>query len=885
MQRTHKDLSLKSKLPLMIKKISYFLYFFLCLNVISKAQLHEDFSDGNFELNPAWYGDTASFFINNSFQLQSKSSLANSSFSLITENKLSHSVQWEYWMQMGFNPSSANFIDTYLMASDSVLNSNSNTGYFVRAGNTDDEICLYRRDANGIIVKIIDGENGLLNHTNNVFKIKVTRDSGDHWNLYRDLTGTGNSFIKEGSINDTTYNSSSWFGFIIKQSTQSFFQKHFIDNIEIKNFIPDISPPEIISVTATSSSKVDVLFNETIDKSSNIFSNYSANNGLGMPDSVILDIQNPLLVHLTFADKFTNGYIYTLIVNGIKDEAGNAIKNASSTFSFHIPQRYDIVIDEIFADPSPMVGLPGYEWIELKNTSAYPINLKGWHLNDPTKTSGQMPDFIIQPDSFVIVSSATALAGLSVFGKTISVTSFPSLDNDNDLIYITDAFGKTIHAVKYSSDWYQNELKKHGGWSLEMIDTKNPCSGSSNWKASKDNSGGTPGRKNSIDGINKDEKSPNILNAFADNPTTITLVFSEPIDSLKAASINNYTFDNGLSAINVKAIAPLFDKINITLDKSISEGIIYKLKATNISDCSGNEIGLNNEARFGLSQDADSFDIVINEILFNPLPLGVDYVELYNRSDKIIDLSKLFITNRNSSNQLSSIYQLATQEFLLFPKDFMALTTDPEIVKSQYITKNPNAFLKIKSLPSFPNDKGNVIILNAQGNMVDEVGYSDKWHFSLLHNTKGVSLERINYDGPSLQNNFHSAATSAGYGTPGYKNSQYQLVEKIRGDITVTPEIFSPDNDGYDDFATISYSFPSAGYVANITIFDASGRVVRYLEKNALSGIKGYYRWDGLDDKKRKLPQGIYIIYTEIFNKDGIKKQFKNTIVLARKNN
>ncbi|MEO6894125.1 MAG: gliding motility-associated C-terminal domain-containing protein, partial [Ginsengibacter sp.] len=175
-------------------------------------------------------------------------------------------------------------------------------------------------------------------------------------------------------------------------------------------------------------------------------------------------------------------------------------------------------------------------------------------------------------------------------------------------------------------------------------------------------------------------------------------------------------------------------------------------------------------------------------------------------------------------------------------------------------------------------------ILNNQGNIIDEVNYLDAWHFPLLHNTVGVSLERIDYDAPSVRSNFHSAATSVGYGTPGYKNSQLQIADDFRTTITVTPAIFSPDNDGNEDFATINYIFPSPGYVANITIFDASGRPVRFLEKNSLSGLTGYYRWDGLDDKGRKLPQGIYVIYTEIFNKEGKKKQFKNTIVLARKN-
>ena len=213
----------------------------------------------------------------------------------------------------------------------------------------------------------------------------------------------------------------------------------------------------------------------------------------------------------------------------------------------------------------------------------------------------------------------------------------------------------------------------------------------------------------------------------------------------------------------------------------------------------------------------------------------------------------------------------------------MVLTEDPAAVKDQYITLNPDAFLQLSSMPSLPNDFGAVIILNNQGNIIDEVRYSEKWHFPLIHNSKGVSLERIDYDAPSTQSNFHSAATSVGYGTPGYKNSQFEVNEELRGDVTVMPQIFSPDNDGNDDFVTINYNFPSAGYVANITIFDASGRPVRFLQKNSLSGIKGYYRWDGLDEKNKKLPQGIYIIYTEIFNTDGKKKSFKNTVVLARR--
>lgn len=550
-----------------------------------------------------------------------------------------------------------------------------------------------------------------------------------------------------------------------------------------------------------------------------------------------------------------------------------------------IVNRYDIVIDEIMADPTPQVGLPNNEWIELKNVSTVAINLLGFKISDLSGQSGAMASYILKPDSFVIVCTSSAVAAMSVFGPTISVTSFPSLDNAGDQLSLISAQGKIIHAVNYNLSWYQNELKKDGGWTLEMIDTKNPCSGFTNWKASNDSKGGTPGKKNSIDAVNADKTSPKLLRAFAPDSINVTLVFDEPLDSLKGATASNYSISDGIgipqSAIT---IAPVFDKVNLKLNTPLLRNKVYTITAANITDCAGNIIASKNSVRVGLASLADSFDIVINEILFNPKPNGVDYVEIYNRSKKIIDTKQLYIANRNTTNVISSIQQLTTESILIFPGDFLVITEDPQIVKQQYVTTNPDAFLQVSSLPSFNDDKGDVIILNAQGKIVDEVLYSDKWHFALISNTEGVALERIDYNAPSVQSNFHSAATSIGYGTPGYKNSQFRIDAQAQGEIIVTPEIFSPDNDGTDDFATINYNFPSPGYVANITIFDASGRPVRYLQKNALSGIKGSYIWDGLGEKQQKLQQGIYIIFTEIFNTDGKKKQFKNTIVLARRN-
>ena len=290
--------------------------------------------------------------------------------------------------------------------------------------------------------------------------------------------------------------------------------------------------------------------------------------------------------------------------------------------------------------------------------------------------------------------------------------------------------------------------------------------------------------------------------------------------------------------------------------------------------------------KIGLPVDAAVMEMVINEILFNPKSGGSDYVEFYNRSNKIFDANKLYVANRNSSGVISSPKLISTIPYYIFPGDYIVVTEDAINLPLDYMVQNPDAVFVVSSLPSFPDDEGDVILLNLQGAVVDEVKYKDDWQFALIADPDGVSLERIDPDGISQEaTNWHSAASTAGFGTPTYKNSQYKLLQSINATVEVTPKVFSPDNDGRDDIATIQYKTTEPGYVANITIYDANGRPVRNLVKNATLGLQGYWIWDGLDDKKLKLPVGTYILFTEIFNLNGKKEIFKNVVVLARQLN
>lgn len=546
--------------------------------------------------------------------------------------------------------------------------------------------------------------------------------------------------------------------------------------------------------------------------------------------------------------------------------------------------RYDVVIDELMPDPTPAVALPGVEFIEIKNVSAGIINLTGWRLSDATGQSGPLPNYNLKPDSFLLICSSGSLAQMLAYGPAVSVTSFPSLDNDGDMISLKTPSGKLIHSVSYSIDWYQNAVKSDGGWTLEMTDTRNPCGGIDNWKASSDIRGGTPGAKNSGDAVNADNKPPQLLRTYTNTATQIVAVFNEPVDSATAAIAANYSFSNGITITAAAPVSPAFQQVILTLSGPLVGGTVYQLTVTGVSDCKGNSIGSFNKARSGLPVDADSLDMVVNEILFNPKSGGFDFAEYYNRSNKIFDASKMFVANHNTAGAIANVKKMSEQPCLVFPGDYITLTENRQYITTQFLVKNPDWLIQAPSLPSMNDDESFVIVLNFQGKIVDQVNYKDDWHFQLIDNPEGISLERIDYNGPS-QNpaNWHSAAFTAGYGTPTAQNSQYKTGDFGNGEITLSPKTFSPDNDGTDDILTISYQLGERGYLANVTVFNASGKMVRQLRKNDLLGFKGSWTWDGLNDKNEKLPMGIYVVWTEIFNLQGKKKVFKNTVVLARR--
>ena len=151
--------------------------------------------------------------------------------------------------------------------------------------------------------------------SNNLIKIKVTRTSANLFNLERDITVTGSNYFTEGTITDGSFSSSTSFGFVIKQSTATFFGKHVFDDINVGTIVLDVTPPSIISNTVISNTQLDVLFNEPLEiTSAQTTTNFSVNNGVGNPISATRDASNLSLDHLAFTSPFTIALSNTLNV-------------------------------------------------------------------------------------------------------------------------------------------------------------------------------------------------------------------------------------------------------------------------------------------------------------------------------------------------------------------------------------------------------------------------------------------------------------------------------------------------------------------------------------------------------------------------------------------
>jgi hypothetical protein len=233
-------------------------------------------------------------------------------------------------------------------------------------------------------------------------------------------------------------------------------------------------------------------------------------------------------------------------------------------------------------------------------------------------------------------------------------------------------------------------------------------------------------------------------------------------------------------------------------------------------------------------------------------------------------MNMLNVTRYGNSGDFDAIKKISDFGHLIYPDDYLVLARSRQNIAQFYPKTDTLKIVETSSLPSLPNSSGNIVFLDLSGEIIDQFSYSEKMHSPLIRNVRGVSLERINPEAKTQDaTNWHSAAETDNFATPAYRNSQYRDKSEIESRFKLSTVIFSPNNDGFDDFLYIEYKMDEPGYIMNVHIFDVHGRLVIKLTNNHIAGITGNLRWDGIDSQNRRVPIGPYLIVIEYFDTRG----------------
>ena len=376
---------------------------------------------------------------------------------------------------------------------------------------------------------------------------------------------------------------------------------------------------------------------------------------------------------------------------------------------------------------------------------------------------------------------------------------------------------------------------------------------------------------------------PTVVEVIPLSFTEIEVVFDEVVDEASANEVSNYLIDGNIGSpqnVELDLIEP--NKVFLTLNNALTNNTSYNLQVKNVKDKNEN-VMTEQSLPFNLlvPEPIAPNDIIINEILFNPLTGGKDFVEIYNASNKILNLGELYIGNISLFDVKESDIE---NDYLMMPGEYIVFTEDRDDILEKYTVENEAALID-NDLPSFNDKDGNVSIFYKDGDnriMIDSFDYNENFHFALLDDEDGVSLERINSNTSSqTASNWHSAASTVGFATPTYENSQLRSTQNNSEIFSIPETVFSPDQDGFQDLLLIEYQVENQGYLATVKIYDAKGRLVRQLFSNELLAQQGTLTWDGLTDDGLKARIGIYVILAEIFNLNGDTQQFKKSCVLA----
>ncbi|MFA8299000.1 MAG: lamin tail domain-containing protein [Hyphomicrobiales bacterium] len=843
------------------------------------SQIYDDFSDNNLYDSPKWAGNIKHFCINKSQQLQLNATKAGKS-SIAFQGIYTQDIEWKLFVQLNFKPSESNQL-LYWLNTDIPVCNKKRKGIYLHIGENGDndtpELIYTDGEEKHIILRLKDG----LANNKCQFYINIKYLDNHRWELwlsdskYEALTLKASAEYQLPKVYKCTS--------IECHYTKSNATDFIFDDIYNGAIIVDNTSPKVIDYDIISINNVLLTFSESLDKRSAInYNNYTITDNNIHPDTIRLEGLSNNKVKLIFNTPLAVNKHINLNVKEVEDLFGNEMESHNIKLYYPLAQKYDIIISEIMFDPTPSVLLPPYEYIELYNRSDIATNLQNWTLNIGDK-SLKLPDSIIKPKEFMILcNSGKAYEQLKAHLPDINITAVPSfsLPNDRNQLSLFNTVNQEVHSTTWDVDFHQSKAYKEGGYSLEIIDINNPC-----WKKSYltscSDKGGSPGFFTTSE-INEEMKA-SIQDLIIEEKNLLTFDINFHIDKEE----DLYPEDFSFTPDDIQVKDCLFNedsyRYELYLNNKIQESKIYNISIDrSIYNCIQEKTIINYDSSFVLPSIALENDITINEIMFNPIQNKPEYIELYNNSENIIDLSKISIGYASGSAEILSYSQLCENKELIYPDMFALLSSDTAVILGEIQCNNHDVINLVSPIRSLNNTAAKICLKNEVQTTIDYFEYNESLHHHSLYDLRGVALEKISSCKLSyISSNWTSASRDSNFNTPACVNSQSLISsEKQDKKFKLLYDEISPNNDGYHDFLIINYQLNKGNFNINSTIYDLNGNKIKEISNNELSSSQGSIIWDCKSDFQTVCKKGIYIIIIQAADNKNNKYLYKDAFAI-----
>ena len=496
------------------------------------------------------------------------------------------------------------------------------------------------------------------------------------------------------------------------------------------------------------------------------------------------------------------------------------------------------------------------EFLEFVNVGNEAINLQGWVLQDRSGSRGVVQERVIIPTHsyFVLAGDSARMSDwCSPSVPIVELLPWPSLNNTGDSLVLFDP----VQTPQLTHS-YQAAQGGGTGVSLERLALWRTADRWDNWTGCLDPLGNTAGRENSLllpeNNLCLTELALKDSLLTTGGPLGLTLTLLNDGDSTVAsARIQLYLYQESqlISEYEEWIYEILPDEsISVELNATVPEcgwvDILALLTAFGDGNPDDDQVNLKTYIGCDLSP------LVISEILPIPETDNSEWIELYNRSDRSVDLQGWQITDNGSAGAV-----LSDSSFLLAASSYLVLSSDGTIQAS-------GGTSLVVDLPSLNNSADGLQLQDPQSRPMDLMSYDLASGL-----VPGRSLERIRLDGTGNSSNNWGICIAGEGSTPGYENSLNLTVLAETLTLDLAPNPFSPDGDGIEDALLINYELPFEQGFATLWMFDMAGRRIAEPVPLQAVGHRGQFSWDGQASYGGTAVTGLYILKLMVDDLNG----------------